>query len=941
MPTSTNVTSLKINTLTEAQYDTAVQGGVISANELSILTDAEAGQVIQYATIPEDMPEGTIFQYIGEDTDSLKNGLFYKKIIVPDPGEYEVIDWFEDSYQPISFTPLSFNGNYIAMFFEQVRSFYPQYAQDIIDVLNGEKQGAFMYQGGQWYMGVAVYNEQGWYDLIPGFVVDPIENFMTYEGTPADSDTIVFTLGSSGEPGTRAEYEPVKTMAVIDDAIQGSTDAISSGGVYNIQYTLSASIQNKMENILYENLPEWPTSDTNTCLVVGDTANVPEGGIYRWGSDLGAVTLMGNVTAKTTSQSITDIVLLTIDFLNKAAEGGMSIPENSTETYSITYNATDVVWEASWGNTYSDLSSELGISYTGTPDDGDTIEITITNYQEEAWKLVNGTTSTPLIPYGFYADSVIQYTGVTDGDWVNGYFYKCIPNPDFAIETSATQISGSSLEGLLVDEMLFRDEFIRGYSPILSKTMTADFIFNENENLWYCSEQIAFDDLSYIGITWESGTPVDGDTIRVMYSQPDSVIWEQVNTQPASDGLPDQTGNAGKFLITDGTDANWGTSITGGLSVNFDSGNNNFILVSNKNNNEQFHINANYNSKLVNFEGPYGCPDFTMSGFNGQRAIYSSTATQYVDVTLGQSGNKWANVYTRKINNGADITVPAVAGSMAVQVSTIPTADSTLEGQIYQFVGVTDSTYTNGRFYKCVSDGQTPATYSWTEVSMGGGSSYTAGTGIDITSGVISVTSPTLTNTATGTNSLAVGGTIGAFETNCTAIGRSSQASTYSQAFGYNVKASGNSSIAVGYSAQTTGGSAIAIGVGAKSTSANAIQLGGINGTNSDANTFKVGNANGNFEMMSADGTIPHARLTNAVQSTTVTIATTDWSSNTASVTVSGLTATSVVWVAPDNASQSAYTTAGVYASSQSADTLTFTCTQTPSASLTINVVFC
>lgn len=41
MPTSTNVTNLKINELTEAQYDTAVQGGVIGANELSIITDAD------------------------------------------------------------------------------------------------------------------------------------------------------------------------------------------------------------------------------------------------------------------------------------------------------------------------------------------------------------------------------------------------------------------------------------------------------------------------------------------------------------------------------------------------------------------------------------------------------------------------------------------------------------------------------------------------------------------------------------------------------------------------------------------------------------------------------------------------------------------------------------------------------------------------------------
>lgn len=41
MPTSTNVTNLKINELTEAQYDAAVLNGTIGANELSVLTDAQ------------------------------------------------------------------------------------------------------------------------------------------------------------------------------------------------------------------------------------------------------------------------------------------------------------------------------------------------------------------------------------------------------------------------------------------------------------------------------------------------------------------------------------------------------------------------------------------------------------------------------------------------------------------------------------------------------------------------------------------------------------------------------------------------------------------------------------------------------------------------------------------------------------------------------------
>jgi len=40
MPTSTDVSNLKINQLTTAQYNTAVSGGTIGQYELSFLTDA-------------------------------------------------------------------------------------------------------------------------------------------------------------------------------------------------------------------------------------------------------------------------------------------------------------------------------------------------------------------------------------------------------------------------------------------------------------------------------------------------------------------------------------------------------------------------------------------------------------------------------------------------------------------------------------------------------------------------------------------------------------------------------------------------------------------------------------------------------------------------------------------------------------------------------------
>lgn len=65
------------------------------------------------------------------------------------------------------------------------------------------------------------------------------------------------------------------------------------------------------------------------------------------------------------------------------------------------------------------------------------------------------------------------------------------------------------------------------------------------------------------------------------------------------------------------------------------------------------------------------------------------------------------NVWGNKRNIwGADVGEP-------IQVDELPTASIDELGNIYQYVGTTDANYTNGYFYQCVSDGQTPPTYSW------------------------------------------------------------------------------------------------------------------------------------------------------------------------------------------------------------------------------------
>lgn len=52
-----------------------------------------------------------------------------------------------------------------------------------------------------------------------------------------------------------------------------------------------------------------------------------------------------------------------------------------------------------------------------------------------------------------------------------------------------------------------------------------------------------------------------------------------------------------------------------------------------------------------------------------------------------------------------------------IQKEELPTASEDELGNIYQFVGATGGGLVNGYFYKCVSDGGDPATYSWEEIA--------------------------------------------------------------------------------------------------------------------------------------------------------------------------------------------------------------------------------
>lgn len=79
--------------------------------------------------------------------------------------------------------------------------------------------------------------------------------------------------------------------------------------------------------------------------------------------------------------------------------------------------------------------------------------------------------------------------------------------------------------------------------------------------------------------------------------------------------------------------------------------------------------------------------------------------------------------------NASQTTITAEDIGASSTFNTMPTADIGYLDKIVQYVGTTGANYTNGYFYKCVSDGGNPATYSWSRVDVqpssgGGGGNY-------------------------------------------------------------------------------------------------------------------------------------------------------------------------------------------------------------------------
>lgn len=111
----------------------------------------------------------------------------------------------------------------------------------------------------------------------------------------------------------------------------------------------------------------------------------------------------------------------------------------------------------------------------------------------------------------------------------------------------------------------------------------------------------------------------------------------------------------------------------------------------------------------------------------------------------------------------------------------------------------------------------------------------------------------------------------------------------------------------------------------------------GENGTGTG--TVKSVSYNGNvYNSVDSSGNLALSSIQAQHTSLSITIATSDWSNNTCTKTASGVTSSNTVIVSPASASYEAYGEAQVRATAQGANQITFTCTDVPSSSVTVNV---
>lgn len=228
------------------------------------------------------------------------------------------------------------------------------------------------------------------------------------------------------------------------------------------------------------------------------------------------------------------------------------------------------------------------------------------------------------------------------------------------------------------------------------------------------------------------------------------------------------------------------------------------------------------------------------------------------DYDIGSQTIKWRRVYATKLNNGADLTVPTEGGTLA-RIEDINTIGG--DGTAGQVLTKTDV----GMAWQDATGGSSLPD----QTGNAGKFLQTNGESASWAGGVFQSALPDNTKimfpingefvpqvSVSQYNSGVFYGKVnpafvGVRTNNVVAVVDNNWTDSYKF---------GEQSVTLAVYGSAKGERSVAIGFNSYANATRAIQLG--SGTNEDANTFKVGNTNGNFEMMDASGNVPLERLT-------------------------------------------------------------------------------
>lgn len=371
--------------------------------------------------------------------------------------------------------------------------------------------------------------------------------------------------------------------------------------------------------------------------------------------------------------------------------------------------------------------------------------------------------------------NIYQYIGETDANYTNGYFYKCegsesvtteipevtvLPSASaeeagkiyqYVGETNSTYTNNNyykcTSDGLIIDDWSNTEYEAFSWKEVITDTSGISTVselpeaseqelgnvYKQGDKYYKCTSYLVAADWGEPDVTaykWSE--------LETLNTSNDAYSWVRIDVQPnEGGGIQSVTeGSENGTISVDGTDVNvhglksaayaeatdyvakTGDTMTGTLGI------------------EKVAAGRYEAATLLNLtsktsDGAYiNMISFSMLPDGANNKVLQVSAGLQLAGNLNTSGSIGyylsypMRVCTGKLNSGGDysysndITVPTAGGKLALQIDTMPAAAAKYLNVIYQFTGTTTSTYTNGHFYKCVTDG---STYSWEEVSFGGG----------------------------------------------------------------------------------------------------------------------------------------------------------------------------------------------------------------------------